>query len=225
MVNDPAHYYQNDDVAQTYDRERFSTFAGRAFNALEKHNIRRAFSVLDRNAVIADVPCGTGRLAEVLLNDGFRVVGLDISDAMLEVARRRLARFGDRFSSNVADMLDPNFLPTQRFEAVLCARVLMHFPLPQQILFLRNAARLADNRIVFTQSWVSPYQRLRHRVKELLRRPSSVNYPISSADLERLLSGAGLKEVKRIRPCAPLTEEVIVVCAHIDGQREGLAGA
>jgi demethylmenaquinone methyltransferase/2-methoxy-6-polyprenyl-1,4-benzoquinol methylase len=41
-----------------------------------------------------DICCGTGDLALALANQGLRVTGLDFSEPMLEIARRRTARLG-----------------------------------------------------------------------------------------------------------------------------------
>src|SRR5690348_3715703 len=76
---DPVGHYQDVEVAERYDCERFSRWTGRIFNALEKRAVRKAFRGVPRSAVVVDVPCGTGRLAEVLLDEGFEVVGVDIS--------------------------------------------------------------------------------------------------------------------------------------------------
>src|SRR5918994_1596481 len=94
---DPVTHYKDAAVAELYDRERFSSLSGRIFNALEKRNIRKAFKRISRAAIVMDLPCGTGRFAEVLLDTGFKVVGIDISAAMVHVARRKLERFGRRF--------------------------------------------------------------------------------------------------------------------------------
>lgn len=211
MVDDPTHHYQQDIVAASYDELRFSSLAGKAFDLLEKRYVRSAFRGLESGSTIVDVPCGTGRLAEALLGDGFRVVGLDISAAMLAQAQRKLARFGERFSWRTANMMKHESLPQERYDAALCARVLMHFPLDQQVAFLRNVAAITNGRIVFTHSWVSGYQKLRRSLKRLLRHQTSVQYPVSKDDLARLLDGAGLRELDRLRPCSPLTEEIIVI--------------
>ncbi|HET8551487.1 MAG TPA: class I SAM-dependent methyltransferase [Gammaproteobacteria bacterium] len=211
MVDDPIHHYQQKSIAETYDAIRFSSIAGKAFDALEKHYVRTAFRGLAPNSTIVDAPCGTGRLAEVLLEDGYRVAGVDISSAMLAQAQRKLARFGERFSWRTADMMRHESLPPDNYDAALCARVLMHFPPDRQIVFLRNIAAITTGRIVFTHSWTSSYQKTRHRVKRLLRHQVPVRYPVSKNGLADLLDGAGLRELGRLRPCPPLTEEIIIV--------------
>jgi 2-polyprenyl-3-methyl-5-hydroxy-6-metoxy-1,4-benzoquinol methylase len=215
MVDDPTHYYQGVDVAQTYDQIRFTSLAGKSFDALEKRYVRKAFRDLRRGSTIVDVPCGTGRLAEVLLEDGFRVVGIDVSAAMLAQAKQKLARFEDRFKCRAVDVMQPDLPADNRYDAALCARVLMHYPLHDQIVFLRNVANLVQGQIVFTQSWVSTYQTLRHSIKRLLHHQSPVRYPLSRDNMARLLAGAGLHEKRTLRPCRLLTEEVIVVATRL----------
>lgn len=208
---DPVTHYQEVAVAERYDRERFSRLSGRIFNALEKLSIRRAFADVPPDAIIMDLPCGTGRFAEVLLEQGFKVVGIDISPAMLTVARRKLEGFGERFETRVADVRELASGEKKRYDVALCARVLMHFPLEQQIDFLRNVAQLTKGRVVFTQSLSTPYQRLRRRIKRLLGNPPSAVYPITEGELEALLAGAGLREVRRLRPLPLVTEAMFVI--------------
>lgn len=216
MINwNPTTHYKDVAVAERYDRERFSSISGRVFNTLEKRCLRKAFSGVSRSAKLLDVPCGTGRLAEVLLDEGFFVTGVDISAAMLEVARRKLQRYADRFDTRVADVVDLAKQEPKRYDAALCARVLMHFPLDQQAAFLASVAKLAKGRVVFTQSFSSPYQRFRRRVKTLLGNQPPAAYPVSEGDLVRLLAGAGLKEVCRLRPLALLSEAIYVIAEPI----------
>ncbi|HEY0523030.1 MAG TPA: methyltransferase domain-containing protein [Stellaceae bacterium] len=206
----PASYYQDDSVAANYDRQRFTSLAGRVFDRLEKRVLGMAFAGVATGAVIGDVPCGTGRLAESLLGQGFRVLGIDISPQMLSVARGKLARFGDRFQSRVCDA---RALAQEgiRFDAALCARVLMHFPLAEQIQFLRNVAQVTSGRIVFTQGLNTPYHRLRRMAKRLLGHQNPAVYPVTPAELDRLIREAGLREVRRYRVVPIISEAVIVV--------------
>ena len=208
---DPVTHYKEVAVAERYDRERFSRLSGRIFNALEKWHIRRAFADVPRDAVVMDLPCGTGRFAEVLLGQGFKVAGIDISAAMLAVARRKVERFGEQFKTRVADVRELAQQETKTYDVALCARVLMHFPLEEQVTFLRSVAHLTKGRVVFTQSLSTPYQRLRRRVKRLLGNPPSAVYPITNEELKALLAGAGLREVRRLRPLPFITEAMFVI--------------
>lgn len=211
---DPTTHYQDVAVAERYDRERFSSLPGRVFNALEKRELCRAFASVPKSATILDLPCGTGRLAEALLDEGYRVVGVDIAAPMLEVARRKLARFGDRFQVRVGDARDLAKRESGTYDVALCARVLMHFPLDEQITFLRSVARLAKGTVVFSQSLSTPYQRMRRRVKRVLRNRGPAAYPITDDELAKLLAGAGLREVRRLRLARLVSEAVYVVAEH-----------
>ena len=211
MEWDATTHYQDARVAERYDRERFSRFTGRIFDKLEKRALKRAFASVPRSSLVMDLPCGTGRLAETLLEQGFRVVGVDISPAMLAVARRKLKRFDDRFASVVADVHDLARTSADAYDVALCARVLMHFPLPEQIAFLRSVSRLAKGTVVFSQSISTPWQRLRRRVMEMIGNPPPARWPISEAQLRQLLAGAGLREVRRVRVASLVSEGMFVV--------------
>jgi len=121
---DPVTHYKEVAVAERYDRERFSSLAGRVFNALERSCIRRIFRRVSKEATIMDLP------------------------------RRQ---------------------------------------------------------VVFSQSFNTPYQRFRRRIKGMLGNQAPAAYPISETELRKLLTGAGLKEVGRVRPLALLSEAIYVI--------------
>lgn len=216
MLNwDPVTHYKEIAVAERYDRERFRSLSGRVFNAIEKATISSAFQDVARRTVVLDLPCGTGRIAEALLESGLNVEGVDISAAMLNVAQRKLARFGERFTTRVADVREMAKLEPKRYDVALCARVLMHFPLEEQIVFLKSVAELTKGRVVFTQSLNSPYQRFRRGIKKMLGNQPSAGYPISEQELAAMLRGAGLREVRRLRLAALISESIIVVAEPV----------
>jgi 2-polyprenyl-3-methyl-5-hydroxy-6-metoxy-1,4-benzoquinol methylase len=211
---DPNKHYQDVAIAERYDRERFSSVAGRVFNRLERSVLRAAFADVPRTARVLDLPCGTGRLAETLLQEGFRVEGADISAAMLEVARRKLERFGPAFTTRVGDVRELAQRERGTYDVGLCARVLMHFPLAQQVEFLRSVATLVKGRVVFSQSLSTPYHRARRQLKRVLRHANPARYPITEDELRELLAGAGLREVRRLRLNRLVSEAVMVVTEH-----------
>jgi trans-aconitate 2-methyltransferase len=93
---------------------------------------------LDGTERVLDAGCGSGRVTELLaerLPRG-RVVALDGSAAMIEAARARLARFGDRIEYVVADLGAP--LPIGPVDAVLSTAT-FHW-VPDHDALFRNLA-------------------------------------------------------------------------------------
>ena len=214
----PVQHYQDGAIAEAYDRERFSCFAGRLFNRLDKRAVRRALEGLAPGSVVADIPCGTGRLAEVALEMGYEVCGIDISPAMLEMARNRLARFGARFTARVADI---RALPAtgQSFDAVLSARFLMHFSIDEQFQLIRGMARLARRRLVLTQGLDTPWHRLRREFKsrfEYFRNPAA--FPVTEDRLAAMLRETGFVECRRYAVLPFLSEAVAIVAEPSGGE-------
>ena len=221
MSWNPDEHYKSHHVAVEYDKRRFSSISGRIFNYLEKRMVGKCFREVPKAQRIVDVPCGTGRLAEALLKHGYSVHGIDISEEMLLVAKQRLGAYGPRFTTEVADV---KHLPARvaLYDGALCARVLMHFPLDQQIEFLTGVARLSRSVVVINHSVDSSYQRLRRRLKRLLGHQASALHPISSKDVRVLLKSAGLREVKRKR-LLPIISEALYIVAEKDDSENSRA--
>ena len=76
-------YADYDSFAWFYNRYWGDLFAGRFLAAIEQ----LVLSHLPSPARLLDLCCGTGQLAKVLADQGFRVTGVDGSAAMLEFAR------------------------------------------------------------------------------------------------------------------------------------------
>ena len=75
-----------DQIAASYDRiaDRWLDLSAYGFAPVE-----RAVGFVKRKGVALDVGCGTGRLTGLLTGHGFRTDGLDVSPAMLALARDR----------------------------------------------------------------------------------------------------------------------------------------
>lgn len=208
----PDEHYKSRAVAADYDASRFSSLSGRVFNRLEKRTVTKCFSRLPKGSTIADAPCGTGRLAGALLEAGYKVHGLDISEAMLDVARQRLGSYGKNFTCEVADL--KKHPPGEPIcNGALCARVLMHFSLDQQIELLTGVAQLSRSVVVINQSLDSGYQRFRRRLKRWLGNQAPARFPVSDKDIRILLEKSSLREVKRYR-LLPLVSEAVYIVAE-----------
>lgn len=86
---------------------------------------------------VADIGCGTGTVSRWLaraVGSGGRVVGVDVSPAQLEVARRDAQRQGlTQLHFECADAYDTH-LPRESFDIVYCRFLLCHLGKPERAL-------------------------------------------------------------------------------------------
>jgi SAM-dependent methyltransferase len=88
---------------------------------------------------VLDVGCGSGRIGEFALQAGASTyLGVDFSEPMIELARARLTRFGERAELHVDDFLDA---PLEGSFDVLLALGLFDY-LPSPHLFSRRMHEL-----------------------------------------------------------------------------------
>lgn len=80
----PGNSYQTPDVAQVYDAKN----SGRDDFAFYRQ-LAAELSLGNPDFAVLDIGCGTGALGVQLAADGYRVLGVDPAEAMLDVARTR----------------------------------------------------------------------------------------------------------------------------------------
>ncbi|MFB7460911.1 MULTISPECIES: bifunctional 2-polyprenyl-6-hydroxyphenol methylase/3-demethylubiquinol 3-O-methyltransferase UbiG [unclassified Streptomyces] len=101
-----------------------------------------------RPAEILDLGCGTGSLSLLAAEQGHRVTGVDLSPAMVERARAKLAGRDAVFL--VGDAADPP-VDGQRFDAVLVRHVLWTLPDPARALRHWQGLLRPDGRLVLIE--------------------------------------------------------------------------
>jgi 2-polyprenyl-3-methyl-5-hydroxy-6-metoxy-1,4-benzoquinol methylase len=145
---DREHYsyavYADPAMAESFDALRFGGPIG-ALVAESQERIITSFLTPLAGRTILDVGTGTGRAAIALALKGAVVTGVDASEEMLAVARRRAA---DASASVTFDRADAHRLPYQdrSFDSVTCLRVLMHTPGWRESL--AELCRVAASRVV-----------------------------------------------------------------------------
>ena len=118
-----------------------------------------------REPSVLDVGCGSGRIGEGALEAGASsYVGVDFSAPMLDLARRRLVRFGDRVTLVEGDFIDA---PLEGpFDVVLALGFFDYIPDPH--LFVRRMYKLCSGEVVASfpkWSWVKgPVRKIRYEV-------------------------------------------------------------
>ncbi len=185
--------YQDETVADAYDRVRFRGLKGSIVNWLEQRLLIKALSGLPSGSLVLDLPVGTGRMSRRMAAEGFRPVGVDISAPMLKLA----ARLSDE-EGRSAELVrgDGESLPfaDRSLGAGVCFRLMSHLPGDARVRLLREMARVAASRVV------AVYQP--HKITAwwlvyggILRRRLPLHYA-SPDELEREFAAAGLRPVR-----------------------------
>jgi ubiquinone/menaquinone biosynthesis C-methylase UbiE len=203
--------YQDLEVAESYDRQRFSSLSGRIFQWAERRALERILRGLPPEASILDAPCGTGRLMPLFLGRGWRTIGADISGEMIAVARRRTAGWNGLTSFCRSDFLQIP-LTDRSVTATFSLRFLVHIPPVERVRMLREFRRVSRHCVVISVSLSTPWHRLRRRIKGWLGHPKPVRHPVTNHALAAELRSAGLQEVGRAWTCPLLSEQLFVVC-------------
>ena len=135
-------------MARLYDPDAFITKTGLAIRFVEGLRLRQTRRALAGGPTqdTLDLGCGAGNLLERL--DGGRLVGVDLSDTMLDQARRRLSgRPAVEFVKASAEALP---FPDGVFGRVVCSEVLEHVLDPQKVISEIRRVCLPGARVVFT---------------------------------------------------------------------------
>ncbi len=132
-----------DTVAPTYDRLNRIMTAG--LDRRWRHHAVSQLSVFSSHLSVLDVACGTGDMMVELTKYGYTVTGVDLSEEMLAVAKRKTAGWQPAYQ-----VADAEHLPfgDASFDAVTCAfgvRNFVHLEqgLKEMVRVLKPGGRMA----------------------------------------------------------------------------------
>jgi SAM-dependent methyltransferase len=199
---DPAHYrysvYADPAMAESFEAMRFGGPIGRLLSESQERVITAFLSPIAGRRIL-DVGTGTGRAAIALALKGAAVTGVDASEEMLTVARRRAA---DAHATVTFDRGDAHRLAfgDQSFDAVVCLRVLMHTPGWRESL--TELCRVARERVVFDYPALASAAAIqavaRHAAHAVGARVEAYRV-FSDRSVEDVLERAGFRVVDRHR--------------------------
>jgi ubiquinone/menaquinone biosynthesis C-methylase UbiE len=188
---------------------------------------------------VLDVACGPGFLTRAFARSGAQVIGIDATDAFLELARAEARDEGlgtVEFRAGDAERLP---FDDGTFDVVVCRAAFHHFPRPERVLgemrrVCRPGGRVMVGDMIGNDD---PARAAYHDRIERLCDPTHVR-AIPAAELEQLFADAGLRIVAA--PCSTMDYDADEWIAHggpdadttrdiltlledaIDGDRAGL---
>ena len=141
----------------------------------------RVLDLAPENALAVDLGCGTGYMLERLLGKSRRVIGVDGSPQMLELARRRLAPFKERVSLRIGEL---EHLPLADREAdfAVISMVLHHMEEPESVIRETRRVLAPGGSLLIADL-------LKHKKEEMRSKYGDRWLGFESAYLESLLEG------------------------------------
>ncbi len=153
-----------DPIASTYDAW-YQEELGRVVDEIEKQMVYELLEP-EPGMRLLDVGCGTGNYALELARRGLQVVGVDVSGAMLEVARRKARDRGVELRLIQADIAELELEPGS-YDAVLSVTALEFFREPARVLDKCYEALRPGGRLVVGVIAEGPWARFyRQRAQE-----------------------------------------------------------
>lgn len=210
--------YQNELLAETYDAARFTSFRGRIGNALDRRALKKALNSIPRTGgqprMLADVPCGTGRMTRLLLDQGDAVIGADMSYQMMQLAVEKVGAieaFGGFAQSDAARLA----FRDDSLYCVVCIRFLGHIPKTTRVWIFKEFSRVSKYTIIEC-SINTMFVRPRYRLDSYLRRQSHVTgdwpwHRFEKAELEEELSDGGLEAIGMVAKMPMLSDSYYVL--------------
>jgi ubiquinone/menaquinone biosynthesis C-methylase UbiE len=196
-------FYREPGVARAYEERRFQRLFGRIAAALDRRALGRCLAPLPTGSRLLDIACGTAGLSQAVGQRGFEVVGLDISPAMLGIARKRLRRAGLPLPLLVAEAERLPFRDNA-FQAAIAIHLLDLLPRDVRIGVLAEARRVAGL-VVVDFAFPRLLSTLRQRLYRFSALPRAI--ALGEAELAAEFEQAGLKERWRVPFLAPFSGE------------------
>ena len=126
-------------ASQQYWDEAAATFDHEPDHGLRDPLILDAWTALLKTwlpattVTVLDIGCGTGSLSVILAGLGYKVTSIDLSPAMLALAKAKAATQGLQIEFEVMDAAFPQF-PQQQFDMLICRHLLWALPEPKLVL-------------------------------------------------------------------------------------------
>ena len=198
--------YQDETEASSYDQARFTSLKGRIMDRLEKRSVIKALELIGEIETAMDIPCGTGRITELLVDRAQNVIGADISEEMMGMAKRKL-RNNPHVSFFKIDAENME-LDDSSIDCITCVRLMGHIPPENRIKMLREMARVSKKWVVPTFYKSGLLTKLKRTVKIALTGNKAPWFPANHKNILKEIDAAGLKLVDKF-PVLPGVSQAV----------------
>lgn len=204
--------YQDETIANDYDRNRFFDFKGNLVDKREKELVYKAIKQTRSrgNMTILDLPCGTGRVSLYLAQRGFKIIGVDISANMIKQAQKKMANkiSNEQILFQVGDGEHLSF-QNGSFDGAISLRLFGHLPPEHRVNVLRELARVSKSFVVIAYYHKHSLQYWQRKKKRAQRQISW--YPVDQKQIDTELNEVGLYRIKQYYLFPGISETIIVI--------------
>lgn len=206
-------HYQRDEVVDAYDDVRFKGGIAGPKSEAKWRMILKAARGLEVSTVL-DLPCGTGRFTQRILDHGWKLINADISGQMLAKARDVAGNHpGMTGSARMSAEHLP--FPDQSLDLVICIRFLMHVPHDVRVRILREFARVTRRYVILdvrhkysVNLW---WKKLRRALGMKVKVPE---HRYGLGELKRALRDGNLRIVRYVPK--PFSEKLVLLCERAE---------
>lgn len=158
MSDTPTDYQRALQASQAFWDSHAATFDEAADHGLSNPQVLAAWTSLLAASIpqtqqnVLDIGCGTGSLSLVLAHLGHQVTGIDVSPAMLQLAKEKARLAEQTIDFQVMDAAFPDF-PSQQFDVLICRHLLWMLPEPEQVLLRWKQLLKAGGRFILIEGY------------------------------------------------------------------------
>lgn len=171
---------------------------GRYRRALERRAVARLTAHIPEGATVLDCPCGNGRWLAAVAGRAGRIVGLDLSPAMLVQARARAGALGIE-AAFLAGEVERLPLADGAVDFTFSFALTKHLPRPVQRRALAEFGRVSRLGVISSFPVFGPVSHALWRRRGLVE-----SYPVSRKELDEMARNAGLRVTRLVRCSTPL---------------------
>lgn len=203
--------YQNKIYAAGYEKTRFKSIYGRFRNWNTQRVISKLVRLTERKGVALDIPCGTGRLSRLILKNGYKWIGGDISWEMMAEARKRINGFEDSFW-NIRLDAEAMAFKDNSIDCIFSIRFIYHIPLEIRYRMLQEMRRVTRKWLIIDYNYPNKFKKMARWIgSRFHERP--IRRRISLQEISKELQENGFSIHKAIPASRFFSDNVLLLCS------------